>query len=148
MTSSLFDRYAAASYAAQDRQNALVGGVGLASPTIALRSLSMAAAGTDFKGHRRFLEQAEAYRYALVQHLNQLQADSVHYADDTASDPDADRRKRIAANHWEALLDFAYRPASGAELAAAALPGLGVLVAWLVALGLLLTFTARRLGAR
>ena len=52
LTSQLFDRYAAQSHDAQDRQNDLVRAGGMLSPAIALRALSMAAAGTDFAGHR------------------------------------------------------------------------------------------------
>jgi ABC-2 type transport system permease protein len=148
MTSRLFDRYAGASYAAQERQNALVEAAGLLSPAIAIRSLSMAAAGTDFAGHRRFLEQAEAYRYDLVQRLNKLQADNVSYADDTAQDAGADRRKRVAASNWTAMPDFAFRAPRGADLARGALPGLAIILAWLAAAALLLMMVTRRLGER
>ncbi len=147
LTSALFDRYAGESYAAQARQNDIVAVVGAASPTIALRSLSMGAVGTDFQGHRRFLEQAEAYRFALVQRLNQLQADGVSYADDTAEDAGADQRKRVAATNWEAMPDFAYRSPGGVALAQEALPGLAILFAWLALAGLLLWRVTRKLGA-
>lgn len=148
LTSALFDRYADRSYAAQDRQNMLVGIAGVLSPAIALRSLSMAAAGTDFTGHRRFLEQAEAYRYDLVQRLNRMEAEAVSYADDVAEDVDADRRKRVSGDSWGRLPDFHYRAPSGAELAAGALPGLAVVLVWLVAAGGALAMVARRLGDR
>lgn len=148
LTSQLFDRYAAQSYGAQETQNALVEAIGVASPAIALRSLSMAAAGTDFAGHRRFLDQAEAYRFALVQKLNALQASDVSYADDTATDPGADRRKRVEAANWDAMPDFAYRAPSAETLATAALPGLAILIAWLAVALALLVLATRRLGTR
>ncbi|EQB17119.1 ABC transporter permease [Novosphingobium lindaniclasticum] len=148
ITSALFDRYSGESYAAQGSQNAVVGAVSVISPAIALRSLSMAAAGTDFAAHRGFLEQAETYRYALVQQLNRLQADAVTYANDTASDADADRRKRIAAGNWETMPDFTYRAPDGATLAARALPGLIVVAGWLALARVLLAFATRRLGER
>ena len=148
LTASLFDRYAGQSFAAQAEQNTLVRAVGLLSPTIAIRSLSMAAAGTDFAGHRRFLEQAEAYRFALVQRLNALQATDVSYANDTARDPGADDRKRVTAANWQRLPDFAYRAPHGGALAGAALPGLLIVLGWLAAAGAALAFATRRLGAR
>lgn len=148
LTSELFDRYAAQSYGAQETQNTLVETIGVASPAIALRSLSMAAAGTDFAGHRRFLEQAEAYRFALVQKLNALQANGVTFADDTATDPGADKRKRVAADNWDAMPDFAYRAPSARTLATAALPGLAILIAWLAVALALLALATRRLGTR
>jgi ABC-2 type transport system permease protein len=147
LTSALFDRYAGQSYAAQTRQNAIVETAAVLSPAIAIRSLSMAAAGTDFAGHRRFLEQAEAYRYALVQRLNAMQAEKVRYSDDTAEDVGADRRKRVSASNWRAMPDFTFIAPSGAALARGALPGLVVLLAWLGVAGLLLALATRRLGA-
>lgn len=148
ITSALFGRYSDANYAAQRTQNAIVGAVGVVSPAIALRSLSMAAAGTDFAAHRGFLEQAEAYRYDLVQRLNRLQADGVAYADDTASDADADKRKRVTAGNWKKMPDFTYHAADGATLAARALPGLMVVLCWLLLVAVLLAFATRRLGER
>lgn len=148
LTSELFDRYAAQSFAAQARQNEIVNTTGLLSPAIALRGLSMAAAGTDFAAHRRFLEQAEAYRYTLVQRLNHLEADAVSYANDTATDAGADQRKRIDAAHWQAIPDFRFIAPTGATLARAALLGLAILSLWLVAAFALLTLATRRLGAR
>lgn len=147
MTSSLFDRYASESHAAQKQQIALVGTVGILSPAIALRGLSMAATGTDFAAHRRFLEQAEAYRFALVQRLNRMQAQDVSYADDTATDADADRRKRVEAGNWQAMPGFRFDAPDGATLARAALPGLGLLFLWLGAAALLLHVATRRMGA-
>ncbi|MDR6116099.1 MULTISPECIES: DUF3526 domain-containing protein [unclassified Sphingomonas] len=148
LTSELFDRYAAQSFAAQARQNGLVNAAGLLSPAIALRGLSMAAAGTDFAAHRRFLEQAEVYRYALVQRLNRMQAEDVSYADDTATDAGADRRKRIGGAHWRAIPDFHFDAPTDATLARAALPGLAILSLWLIAALALLGLATRRLGAR
>lgn len=148
LTSALFNRYAAESFAAQAEQNRLVNAAGLLSPTIALRGLSMAVAGTDFDAHRRFLEQAEAYRYALVQRLNRMQAEDVSYADDRATDAGADRRKRIGAAHWQAIPDFHFAAPTGATLARAALPGLTILGSWVVAALALLGLATRRLGAR
>lgn len=148
MTSRLFDHYAGESFGTQARQNALVAGVGVLSPAIALRQASMAAAGTDFAGHRRFLEQAERYRYDLVQRLNRLQTDAVSYADDTARDAGADRRKRIGADNWQRLPEFAFVQPDPATLVRASLPGLAIVLAWL-ALGLgALAIATRRLGAQ
>lgn len=148
MTSSLFNDYATRSFVAQDKQNAIVEAIGLLSPAIALRSLSMAAAGTDFAGHRRFLEQAEAYRYALVQRLNRMQAENVSFADDVATDAGADRRKRVSANNWRAMPDFRFAAPDAATLAGSALPGLAVLLGWLALAAALLAAATRRLGAR
>lgn len=145
LTSGLFDRYANASFATQAKQSAIMHGFGTISPAIALRQLSMAAAGTDLAGHRRFLDQAEAYRFDIVQRLNRLQADAVSYADDTAKDAGADQRKRIARHHWDEIPKFAFTPATGSQLVRAALPGLLIVAAWLLVAMAACWFEAGRL---
>lgn len=149
MTSSLFDRYAERQFAREREQAATVGLIGLLSPSIAIQRLSMATAGTDLEGHRRFLLQAEAYRFDIVQRLNRMQAEALTYSDDSNrnSDPDAARRVRIDSANWRGVPDFAYRGATTAEkLRAAAAPAL-VLGGWLL-LGLLLLRLAARHIAR
>ena len=148
LTSMLFDRHDKAGHAAQVQQIGIVQALSILSPTIALRSLSMAAVGTDLAAHRGFLDQAERYRYALVQHLNRMQAEGVRYSDETALDSGADRRKRVSADNWQSAPDFAYEAPGQALLAQRALPGLAIVLAWLAVAAALLAFTARRMGER
>lgn len=147
MTSALFTDYGSRSAEIQDQQNRLVGRFALLSPSIALAQVSMAAAATDLAAHLQFVSQAEAYRYRMVQNLNQLQADAVSYADDTAKDAAADQRKRVDRSHWRAMPGFTFQPRSMNTLLGDMLPGLLVLLGWLVASALLLAVGARRLGA-
>lgn len=148
LTSGLFDAYARAQFKGEREQGNIVAAFGLLSPTIALRSLSMALAGTDLEAHRRFLQQAEAYRYAIVQQLNQLQAEAVTYADDGSrnSDPEAGRRVRIDPRHWHDIPDFAYRGPSLHERLMAAGLSAAVLLVWALLVGLALRAAMRRLG--
>jgi len=148
LTSSLFDRYAERQFAEQRQQGETVLALGLLSPAIALRSLSMAAAGTDLEGHRRFLTQAEAYRFDIVQRLNRLQAEALTYADDKSrnSDPEAARRVRIDPSHWHDVPEFSYRGATTAEKLTAAAPGLMLVLVWLSAMMVCFRLAARRLG--
>ncbi|MGC6328652.1 ABC transporter permease [Rhizorhabdus sp. FW153] len=148
LTSGLFDAYARAQFEGERDQGRIVSAFGLLSPTIALRSLSMALAGTDLEAHRRFLQQAEAYRYGIVQQLNRLQAEAVTYADDGSrnSDPEAGRRVRIDPRHWHDIPDFAYRGPSLRERLMAAGPGTAVLLVWTLLVGLALRVAMRRLG--
>lgn len=147
-TSSLFDRYAEASFAEQKAQSGVVDMAGALSPAILVRRLSMAAAGTDLAGHQRFLDQAEAYRYAIVQRLNGLQATAVRAADDAAksSDVEAERRSRIAAENFAAIPDFRFQPVAPDTLARSAAPGLLGLSVWALVLAGALVLTGRRLG--
>ena len=149
LTSKLFDDYATRQFKAQKAQSQQTDLVGLFSPAIALRRASMAIAGTDLEGHRRFLSQSEAYRFDIVQQLNELQAKSIAYTDDSNrnKDPEAARRVRIDPKNWQDVPDFNYRGASTPEKVKAALPGLAMLLTWLVALLLGVHFTVRRLEA-
>jgi ABC-2 type transport system permease protein len=147
LTSALFDRYAERQFAGQREQSRMALMLGLASPTLAVRSLSMAASGADLEGHRRFLQQAEAYRYTIVQRLNRLQAEALTFSDDTNRnrDPEAGRRVRIDPGAWRRTPDFVYRPASTAEALTAALPGLALLGLWAGLAGSLAWGAGRRL---
>jgi ABC-2 type transport system permease protein len=147
LTSGLFDKYAARSAAIQHEQNQLVAWFSVLSPSIALRQLSMAAAATDLSAHLRFLEQAEAHRYRMVQQLNQLQADGVSYADDTARDAGADQRKRVDHSHWQEIPRFVFKPRTSQAQLKAMLPGVLILLAWLLIALLALEWRSRRLEA-
>lgn len=147
LTSKLFDDYATRQFEQQQAQSRFTDAFGLISPTLAVRRASMALAGTDLESHRRFLAQSEAYRFTIVQQLNQLQATAVTYSDDSNrnKDPDAGRRVRIDPKNWHNVPDFTYRAATPAEKLSAAVPGLVMLGLWLGALGFALHFAARRI---
>jgi len=55
---------------AVQRQERLAQAAAILSPVVAIRSLSMAFAGTDFAHHRHFADAAERHRRDLVQMLN------------------------------------------------------------------------------
>lgn len=141
LTSALFERYADAGFERQAAQLRLVDRFAWLSPVIALRRLSMAAAGTDLQNYRRFVEQAERHRYQLVQQLNRLQAEKLSFAGDRSS-----RDSRISPEHWLGLADFRYEAAPPSEALSRAVPAAGVLLSWLVALAGLLALASRRLG--
>ncbi|AHC45623.1 ABC transporter permease [Achromobacter xylosoxidans] len=141
-SSELFNRYAKAAFELQERQSRIVDGFGWLSPTLALRRLSMTAASTDLASFRRFLEQGEQYRYDLVQGLNRLQAEHLHYVDD--SDPD--KENRIAHTHWQAFPDFHYEAAPIGQTRYRAAPATAILLAWLMLLVALVWWLGGRLG--
>ena len=141
LTSALFARYADAGFERQDAQLRRVDGFALLSPVIALRRLSMAAAGTDLHNYRRFAEQAEQHRYRLVQALNRLQAEALSFAGDRSS-----RDSRISHAHWHGVAEFRYEAAPPIEALRRAAPAAGVLLLWLTALAGLLGLATRRLG--
>ncbi|MFY7857584.1 MAG: DUF3526 domain-containing protein [Rubrivivax sp.] len=122
----------------EQRQAAVLARLGVVAPVLALAEASRALAGTDLAHHHRFLRAAEALRYDFVQGLNRVHASQLAYADDIrrSSDPEAERRTRVAAATWQLLDRFRFEPdAARARLQRAAAP-LGLLLAWCAALGL------------
>ncbi len=140
LTSELFVRHAAASFALQEAQLQAVDRFAPLSPVLALRRLSMVAAGTDLAAYRRFLEQGERHRYQLVQALNRLQAEKLTLATDRSS-----RDDRIGAEHWHDLAQFQFEAAPPAQALHAAAPAAGWLLLWLAALGGALVLATRRM---
>jgi ABC-2 type transport system permease protein len=70
LSSGIYKRYFAALYDGYDRQAGVQRLFALLSPVQAIRPWSAALAQSDQHAHRRFLEQAEHFRYGLVQTLN------------------------------------------------------------------------------
>lgn len=140
LTSALFLRYAKDSFDRQAEQLRRVEHFAWLSPVIALRRLSMAAAGTDLQNYRRFVEQAERHRYRLVQELNRLQAEKLSFASDRSS-----RDSRISADHWQGMADFHYQAAAPGEALRRAAPAAGLLLLWLAGLAAALALAARHL---
>lgn len=141
-SSELFNRYAAEVLDLQARQNQMIDGFGWVIPSMALRRLSMAVAGTDLVGFRRYLEQGEAYRYELIQGLNRLQAEALSYADDT----NPDQENRISREHWKAFPPFQFEPEPAAKTLQRVLPSGGILLLWLAMLAVLTWVQGDRLG--
>ncbi|WP_250462266.1 ABC transporter permease [Microbulbifer litoralis] len=142
LSSELFNRYADALFDRQERQNAMVDDFAWLSPALALRRLSMAAAGTDQANFRRFLEQGEDYRYELVQGLNRLQAEELDYVDDT----NPDKENRISHAHWQSFPEFHYRAPTVSDVMHRALPVGLVLLCWLAVFTVLMRLAGNRLG--
>jgi ABC-2 type transport system permease protein len=70
----------------------------------------MSAAGADLPHLLAFEDDAEAYRYDLVQRLNQLHATEVTHARDRyagSGERDVPSRQRIDRSHWAEMPLFA-----------------------------------------
>jgi ABC-2 type transport system permease protein len=66
----VFDRHYGALFDTFERQNAVYQLGGYLAPLLAVRSLSMALAGTDFAHHRKFVQAAEEYRRGIQRVMN------------------------------------------------------------------------------
>ncbi|CAL4869440.1 hypothetical protein MMA231_03732 (plasmid) [Asticcacaulis sp. MM231] len=128
MTSGLFKAYTQRNFNQQEAQMRMMDAVGWLSPVIAVQRVSMSASGTDLTAYHAFLNQGEAYRFGLVQNLNQLQAQALTYADDT----NKAKENRISHSHWQAYPDFNYIPPAESARLNLSLPALGILALWLL----------------
>ncbi len=138
LTSELFDRYMQDDARRQEAQSRFVNGFSLVSPVIALRRMSTALAATDRDNHQRFLAEAEAYRFALIQALNRLHTEQVRYQND--------RDQRISHRHWQDLPHFSFDPPDiRAVVAERVLPALATIGMWLALLALSMHYLGKRL---
>ncbi|MEM6732302.1 MAG: DUF3526 domain-containing protein [Myxococcota bacterium] len=82
-------------------QNAIPIWLGVLDPFVAVRHLSMALAGTNSAHAFDFVDQAEDYRYELVQALNELHTEKIKFQND--------RAQRLDVALYQALPTFDYR---------------------------------------
>lgn len=118
----VFDRHYARLWQTYASQNRVHDALALVSPLLAIRSVSMGVAGTDWAQHQRFAEAAETYRRDLQRQLN----------GDLANNSRTGQTYLANAGLWEQAPPFDYAP-----------PGLGWIMrhhAWSLAL-LVLWFT-------
>lgn len=134
MADEVFDHHYGRLWDRLEAQDRAVTWTGLAAPLLAIRSASMALAGTDFTHHRRFSVAAENHRRAFVRVLNEhmMSSRGGHHA--------------VAGRElWEKLPAFTYdSPRADAALEAAK-PGLIVLFLWAVGAWAALCWAAPRL---
>lgn len=108
-------------YARQERVQQALSVVG--APLLALRSVSMALAGTDLAAHRHFTEQAEQYRRRFVRELNLHMAEHSRHGDwDWKAD----------ASLYATMADFSYTPPSLRAVGLQAWPAAALLSLWML----------------
>jgi ABC-2 type transport system permease protein len=132
--SAVMNRYAGELHAIQRQQSTVMNLFSLVSPYLAIRNLSMRAAGTDLINHQRFLDEAEAHRYALIQELNTLHAHELDFADDAqrSVNSEAEQRTRVNPEFWQRLQSFSFAPSAVSERLLSAAPLLLILLLWLM----------------
>ncbi len=134
----VFDRHFGALHDAYRAQNGVGQLAGLVAPVLAVRSLSMALAGTDIEQHRHFAVAAEAYRRDLIRFLNAVQRDnSLTGQWDWKADPST----------WSAVAPFRYTAPPVRAMLGHQVRAVAALGVWLVlAVVLLLRSPAPRLA--
>jgi len=134
LTSNLFDKHLEKLAASQKNQSAILGAIAVFSPSLAVRRLSMRAAGTDLETQLRFLKQGEAHRFLMVQTLNSFHRDQLSHSDDSArsKDPEAEKRTRIESHNWAKVPDFQFQTADLNERLHSLGQSLLSLIIWLI----------------
>jgi ABC-2 type transport system permease protein len=136
MAGEVFDHHFGLLWDRLQAQDRAVAWAGIAAPMLALRSASMAFAGTDFAHHRNFARAAEEHRRNFVQLLNEdLMNNAIQTNPGYSAGPEL----------WEKLPVFAPEPIAAHELWRGARRDILVLAGWLAAALGLLTFSATRL---
>jgi ABC-2 type transport system permease protein len=137
LTSEAYRQHMGALLETYERQARLVAWAGFISPFVAMRTVSMALAGADVAHTTNFEHQAEAYRYAMVQHLNTLHSEQVSYVRDRyegVGDHQAPSRQRISRDHWAHVPTFQYQRPTVVQAISAQPFGLLALAWWGAAL--------------
>jgi ABC-2 type transport system permease protein len=135
MAGEVFDHHFGNLWDRLEAQDRVVTFAGLAAPLLAVRTASMALAGTDFTHHRHFAVAAEQHRREFVRVLNEDMMNSApgHHGG-------------VAGRAlWEKLPAFRHDPPPPARAVQAAAPGLLMLALWAAGAWCLLLYLAPRL---
>jgi ABC-2 type transport system permease protein len=100
-SSEVYERHFNALQELYRRQNRLSELGSWCNPYLALQALSMSLCNTDYHGFVDFSRQAEAYRFQLIDQLNELHVHEVAY--------EGDKENRVSKDHWREFAPFAYR---------------------------------------
>lgn len=120
-------------FASQNRVQQLAGVV---APLLAVRSLSMGLAGTDFTQHRDFAQSAEGYRRTLIKTVNE---------DITYNSKTGDTGYTAGRSLYEQVPAFQYTAPGVAWVLSNQLLSVVVLLAWFAAAALLMIFATTRM---
>ncbi len=102
ISSGIFQRHYNELLGTFTRQNRFAEWATLIDPYLAIRSLSMAIAGTDLGHYSRYQQQAENFRYTMIQKLNRIHLEEIRYEND--------RAQRVNRERWQDFPDFKYEP--------------------------------------
>lgn len=116
-----FDRHYARLWDRFEAQDELRRRAGFVAPLLAVRSVSMALAGTDFPHFRRFAEQAEQYRRDFVAFLNDDMRDHAGERDFGYTQTEA---------LWTEAPAFSYEAPGASEALTGQSTALAALLAW------------------
>jgi ABC-2 type transport system permease protein len=121
----VYDRHYGALASTLLAQEALHRQLGLVAPLLAVRSASMALAGTDVYHHEHFVRAAEEHRRLIQRILNADIAQNSRFGETYTAGPEL----------WARVPEFAYEPPSLAAVIANEAPSALLLVVWVLLAG-------------
>lgn len=116
------------------RQESVHRWLGLAAPALAVRSASMAFAGTDFSQHAHFAQAAEGYRRRIQRTMN----------DDIARNGAKEGPYLADAGLWSKVPAFQYTAPDAGWVFSRQATGFAILACWCALAAALAVWTARR----
>lgn len=132
----VYDKHYETLWSQFEQQNKLKQLAGVIAPMLAIRSVSMGLAGTDFAQHRDFAEKAENYRRTFVKMMND---------DMTVHAVKADFDYQASPSLWQTVPDFEYSaPGVGWVLGNHAISVM-VLALWFAATMIIMFIATKRL---
>lgn len=111
------------------KQNAFAKMFAWVNPFTMIRNNSMALTGSDFEAYSAFQQQAEAYRYALAQRMNDLQIQYVS----NKTPKEGSHALHIDKKHWDEFEDFHYEFLPVQKVLQNEWPSMAALLCWLIA---------------
>tara|TARA_R100001039_G_C1854728_1_gene117214 strand:+ start:29866 stop:31290 length:1425 start_codon:yes stop_codon:yes gene_type:complete len=133
ITSEVFEQQYEQLLAQIAKQNAWVSGLSLISPYLVTSRLSNQLSGTSYEHIREFEQAAEAYRYQLIQSLNDIHIHEVDLA--------KDRETRISQSHWSELAKFDYQATKLKQEWPTMAASVAVIMVWFLCLLAAITLT-------
>lgn len=119
------------------RQDRVGTGLSVIDPFLAVRNLSMAAAGTDMHHHFHFMREAEDYRRMLVGRLNEQDA--------LLESEYKDENGKLTSSFWQQVTDYRYHlPGVGWSIGHRCIE-LAALLLWVTVIFLTIYFTSGRI---
>jgi|RhiMetdeSRZDD1v2_1073273.scaffolds.fasta_scaffold17347_7 ABC-2 type transport system permease protein len=127
----VFDAHYGRLFDTFERQNTVYQVGGLAAPMLAIRSVSMGLAGTDFNQHRHFITAAEAYRRLIQRTMND---DIMAHPVKGGGTADAERRGPYVAGSelWAKVPPFEYEAPATSWVLANTRWSIAMLAVWLI----------------
>ena len=134
----VFDKHYASLWDTYTRQDDVQRAAAFASPMLAVRSLSMAMAGTEPDQNRDFATAAEAHRRLMIKTMNE----------DIAEHGKGPNQEYLAGDDvWAKVPDFRYDSPEFSSVAARRAPDLAILAAWFAASSILAVAAVSRVRA-